>query len=128
MNTTHPAKYSSQKVKELRAKRKLLKSNGSSPIITNDVEYQSFLGELKGAGHLRINGIVNTLNVSVGKHPWNDKPAKTYQLEYQIGMENGDKPHFSGYVQSASNVDIKPYKVNAWLNEGGSIRIEIIEK
>jgi hypothetical protein len=123
----HPSKYSSQKVRELRAKRKLLKTNGQSLVITTDAEYQSFLGELKGAGHLRING-VNKMNVTVDRHQWNDKPAKTYQLEYQIGMEVGDKPHFTGYVQSASNVDTKPYKVNAWLNEGGSIRIEIIEK
>jgi hypothetical protein len=59
---------------------------------------------------------------------WNGKPSKTYDLQYEIGIENGDKPHFSGYIQSASNVDSNPYKVNAWLNEGGSIRIEIVEK
>jgi len=126
MNTTHPAKYSSQKVKELRAKRKLLKPNGSSLVITTDAEYQSFLGELKGAGHLRING-VNKVNVTTDVD-CNPKPTKKYELEYVVRVEYGDKPHFTGYIQSASNVDTKPYKVNAWLNEGGSIRIEIIEK
>tara|TARA_R110000796_G_scaffold31669_1_gene83786 strand:+ start:237 stop:437 length:201 start_codon:yes stop_codon:yes gene_type:complete len=45
------------------------------------------------------------------------------------GFNNyGDKPHFTGYVQSASNADTKPYKVNAWLNENGQIRLEIVEK
>jgi hypothetical protein len=49
-------------------------------------------------------------------------------MKYNVGVENGDKPHFSGYVQSASNADRKPYKVNAWINEGGNIRIEIVER
>jgi hypothetical protein len=120
-------KYSIVKVRELRANRKLLKTNGSSPSFTTDAEYQSFLGELKGAGHLRING-TNKMNVTLGLDNWNGKPSKTYDLQYEIGIENGDKPHFSGYIQSASNVDSNPYKVNAWLNEGGSIRIEIVEK
>ena len=120
-------KYSIAKVRELRDNRKLLKSNGSSPAITNDAEYQSFLGELKGAGHLQING-VNNMNVTLGLDQLNGKPSKSYELQYEIGIENGDKPHFSGYIQSASNADAKPYKVNAWLNEGGNIRIEIVEK
>ena len=120
-------KYSIDKVRELRTNRKLLKTNGSSQIFQTDAEYQSFLGELKGAGHLQING-VNNMNVTLGLSQLNGKPAKTYDLQYEIGVENGDKPHFSGYIQSSSNADAKPYKVNAWLNEGGSIRIEIVEK
>jgi len=119
-------KYSSQKVRELRSKRKLLKSNGSSLGITNDAEYQSFLGELKGAGHLRINGL-SKADYTPGID-WDGKRIKNYTMEYQIRVENGDKPHFTGYVQSASNADTKPYKVNAWLNENGQIRLEIVEK
>lgn len=125
MNTT-PKKYSSTKVKELRANRRKLKSNGSSPMLTTDAEYQSFLGELKGAGHLMVSGYRSTA-VQIDKN-WAGKPTKVYTLEYEVGVENGDKPHFTGYIQSASNVDTKPYKVNAWLNESGNIRIEIIEK
>jgi hypothetical protein len=120
-------KYSIDKVRELRSNRKNLKTNGSSMIFQTDAEYQSFLGELKGAGHLQITGF-NKMNVTLGFNQLNGKPAKTYDLQYEIGIENGDKPHFTGYIQSSSNADAKPYKVNAWLNEGGNIRIEIVEK
>lgn len=119
-------KYTTEKVRKLRTLRNQLKSNGSSPMFTTDAEYQSFLGELKGAGHLVVTGYQKT-SIQTNKN-WAGKPTKVYTLEYEVGIENGDKPHFTGYVQSASNVDTKPYKVNAWLNEGGSIRIEIIEK
>lgn len=126
MNTT-PKKYSSTKVKELRANRRKLKSNGSSLMFTNDSEYQSFLGELKGAGHLMVRGLKGMTTEPIPNH-WTNKEVTKYTLQYEVGKENGDKPHFTGYIQSASNVDTKPYKVNAWLNEGGNIRIEIIEK
>jgi hypothetical protein len=121
-------KYTTEKVRKLRGNRKLLKTNGSSQVFTNDVDYQSFLGELKGAGHLNVNGFDSLQVESHQNHFYNQRHYKTYKLQYNVGVENGDKPHFSGYVQSASNVDKKPYKVNAWLNEGGNIRIEIIEK
>lgn len=124
---TIPTKYSSTKVKELRANRRKLKSNGTSPLLTTDAEYQSFLGELKGAGHLMVSGLKGMTTEPIPNH-WTNKEVTKYTLQYEVGKENGDKPHFTGYIQSASNVDTKPYKVNAWLNEGGNIRIEIIEK
>lgn len=124
---TKPTKYSSTKVKELRANRRKLKSNGTSPILTTDAEYQSFLGELKGAGHLMVSGLKGMTTEPIPNH-WTNKEVTKYTLQYEVVKENGDKPHFTGYIQSASNVDVKPYKVNAWLNEGGNIRIEIIEK
>lgn len=119
-------KYTTEKVRKLRTLRSQLKSNGSSEVLKTDADYQSFLGQLKGAGHLVVNGHQKT-SIQIDRN-WAGKPTKVYTLEYEVGIENGDKPHFTGYVQSASNVDTKPYKVNAWLNEGGSIRIEIIEK
>lgn len=124
---TIPTQYSSTKVKELRANRRKLKSNGTSPLLTTDAEYQSFLGELKGAGHLMVSGLKGMTTEPIPNH-WTNKEVTKYTLQYEVGKENGDKPHFTGYIQSASNVDTKPYKVNAWLNEGGNIRIEIIEK
>lgn len=124
---TIPTKYSSTKVKELRANRRKLKSNGTSLMFTNDAEYQSFLGELKGAGHLMVSGLKGMTTEPIPNH-WTNKEVTKYTLQYEVVKENGDKPHFTGYIQSASNVDTKPYKVNAWLNEGGNIRIEIIEK
>lgn len=127
------AKYTIDKVRNLRVNRRRLKTNGSSGIFSNDTEYQAFLGELKGAGHLQVRGF-ESLEVQIDRSfpSFTTSPAqktiKTYTMRYNIGVENGDKPHFSGYIQSASNADRKPYKVNAWLNDSGNIRIEIVEK
>jgi len=127
------AKYTIDKVRNLRGNRKKLKTNGSSGIFSTDTEYQAFLGELKGAGHLQVNGF-ESLQVEIDRgfpsftNQLPQKVSKTYTMKYNVGVENGDKPHFSGYVQSASNADRKPYKVNAWINEGGNIRIEIVER
>lgn len=127
------AKYTIDKVRNLRVNRKRLKTNGSSSIFSNDTEYQAFLGELKGAGHLQVSGF-ESLQVEIDRgfpsfsNQSSQKVRKTYTMKYNVGVENGDKPHFSGYVQSASNADRKPYKVNAWINEGGNIRIEIVER
>jgi hypothetical protein len=127
------AKYTIDKVRNLRGNRKRLKTNGSSGIFSTDTEYQAFLGELKGAGHLQVSGF-ESLQVEIDRgfpsfsNQSSQKVSKTYTMKYNVGVENGDKPHFSGYVQSASNADRKPYKVNAWINEGGNIRIEIVER
>jgi hypothetical protein len=127
------AKYTIDKVRNLRVNRKRLKTNGSSGIFSTDTEYQAFLGELKGAGHLQVSGF-ESLQVEIDRgfpsfsNQSSQKVRKTYTMKYNVGVENGDKPHFSGYVQSASNADRKPYKVNAWINEGGNIRIEIVER
>lgn len=121
-------KYSIDSVRGLRSHRKTLKTNGSSQIFNTDAEYQSFLGELKGAGHLQVNGF-KKLQKQFNPSIFGGGFTSEYELQFEVGVsKNGDKPHFTGYVQSASNADKKPYKVNAWLNEGGSIRIEIIEK
>ena len=127
------AKYTIDKVRNLRVNRKRLKTNGSSGVFSNDTEYQAFLGELKGAGHLQVTGF-ESLEVQLDNSfpsfttSPSQKTRKTYTMKYSVGVENGDKPHFSGYIQSASNADRKPYKVNAWLNDSGNIRIEIVER
>lgn len=120
-------KYTKQDVKNLRGKRRFATSNGSSPFITSDAEYRAFLGELKGAGHLTIGGfesmkIQTHQNFTAGGY-------KEVELKFIIPLKTGnnDKPHFTGYLQSAADVDSKRYKVKAWLNEGGSIRLEIVK-
>ena len=52
---------------------------------------------------------------------------KTIKLEYQMYNKNGmdDRPHFDGYLRSASEVD-KKYKLKGWFNEDGTIRIELV--
>jgi len=44
-----------------------------------------------------------------------------------MGTE-GEKPHVSGYIQSSSSSDGKPYKIIGWFNEDGRLRVEIIKK
>jgi hypothetical protein len=46
-----------------------------------------------------------------------------FQLYNERGMN--DKPHFDGYLRSASEVD-KQYKLKGWFNEDGTIRIELV--
>jgi hypothetical protein len=36
-----------------------------------------------------------------------------------------DRPHFAGYLRSASESD-KQYQLKGWFNEDGTIRIELV--
>jgi len=120
-------KYTKQDVKNLRGKRRFVTSNGSSPFIKTDADYRAFLGELKGAGHLTINGFesmkIETNPTIMGTG------YKEVELKFIIPIKSGsnDKPHFTGYIQSAADVDSQRYKVKAWVNEGGQIRLEIVK-
>ena len=121
-------KYTKGGVKALRDKRKIAKSNNTSPYIKSDSEYQSFLGELKGAGHLEINGFqkldIKTHSPIVGTS------YKEIDLKFIIPTptnSSGERPHFIGYIQSAADVDSKRYKVKGWLNENGIIRFEVVK-
>lgn len=118
--------YTKQNVKNLRANRKLAKTNGKGQAIRTDKDYQSFLGELKGAGHLQLNGF-QSLQKQV-----NNGVFAPSSVEYQVkfittGDSKQDKPHFTGYLQSAADVDDKRYRVKAWLNDNGVLRIEVVK-
>jgi hypothetical protein len=119
-------KYTKDQVKILRENRKFAKSNGKSNWIKTDSQYQTFLGELKGAGHLQIEGFtsIQTKHVSTIGNEYNEITL-IFKLPPSSG--NHDKPHFNGYIQSAADVDDKPYKVKGWVNEGGSVRLEIVK-
>ena len=120
-------KYTKQDVVNLRGKRRFAKTNGTSRVIKTDAAYQAFLGELKGAGHLTINGFES---IQMESHPnIMGDGYKEITVKFRTPLKQGsnDKPHFSGYIQSAANVDARRYKVKAWLNDGGQIRLEIIK-
>ena len=53
--------------------------------------------------------------------------TKIYTVKFQVGVEQGDKPHLVGYLESAANVDTKPYKIRGWINEDGTLRLEIVK-
>lgn len=120
-------KYTKQDVVNLRGKRRFAKTNGTGQAIQTDAEYRTFLGELKGAGHLTINGFEST---KIESHPGiMGDGYKEITVKFNTPLKQGsnDRPHFSGYIQSAANVDARRYKVKAWLNDNGQIRIEIVK-
>lgn len=120
-------KYTKQDVVNLRGKRRFATTNGTSHVIKTDAAYQAFLGELKGAGHLIIDGFES---MQMESHPnIMGDGYKEITVKFRTPLKQGsnDKPHFSGYIQSAANVDARRYKVKAWLNDGGQIRLEIIK-
>jgi hypothetical protein len=126
---TQRAVYTKDKVKKLRAARKTKKPTTST--IINDTQYQAMLGELKGAGHLTFSqfrkmetDIHRTSPFGLSTKP---KVSKTISISYDVLMEDGDKPHLSGYLQSAADVDSKPYRVKGWINEDGTLRLEIVK-
>lgn len=120
-------KYTKQDVVNLRGKRRFATTNGTSRVIKTDAEYQAFLGELKGAGHLMINGF-ESMQMESRPNIMGDG-YKEITVKFRTPLKPGvnDKPHFLGYIQSAANVDSRRYKVKAWLNDGGQIRIEIVK-
>jgi hypothetical protein len=120
--------YSKDRVKAMRKAR--LASKPKIEGVTPE-QYRYTIGELAGAGHLKISGT----NVKVSR----DKEPDTIGLgmniyEYGISFKVSasyagldERPHFSGYVESASNSDTKPYRVKGWFNPDGTMRIEIVK-
>jgi hypothetical protein len=99
----------------------------------SDSQVQQYLGQLQAAGHMKVNGfrsmnveqIVSTDDFSraLGMTGVTKKIKMEYELYNQKGMD--DKPHFSGYLRSASESD-KQYQLKGWFNEDGTIRLELV--
>ena len=125
---TKRKEYSTERVRKMRMDRVLTKAKKDG---VSDSQVQHYLGKLQAAGHMKVNGfrsmgvdqervVDSFINESGGV-------KKTIKLEYQMYNLNGmdDKPHFDGYLRSASEVD-KRYKLKGWFNEDGTIRIELV--
>jgi hypothetical protein len=125
---TKRKEYSTERVRKMRMDRVLTKAKKDG---VSDSQVQHYLGKLQAAGHMKVNGfrsmkveqegiIDSFTNESGGV-------KKTIKLEYQMYNLSGmdDKPHFDGYLRSASEVD-KKYKLKGWFNEDGTIRIELV--
>jgi hypothetical protein len=125
--------YSSEKVREMRSERKTRKA--SVPGKT-DAEYQQALGDLIGAGHLRLVGF-NKMetektqdttplgqSLGMGNNIW-----ITHKLEFGSYLQTdreGVRPHLEGYLSSGHPNDPK-FKLKGWINEDGSVRIELVK-
>jgi hypothetical protein len=125
---TKRKEYSTERVRKMRMERTLTKAKKDG---VSDSQVQHYLGKLQAAGHMKVNGFRSMgVEQEVVKDTFTDESGgvkKTIKLEYQMYNLNGmdDKPHFDGYLRSASEVD-KRYKLKGWFNEDGTIRIELV--
>ena len=125
---TKRKEYSTERVRKMRMDRVLTKAKKDG---VSDSQVQHYLGKLQAAGHMKVNGFRSMgVEQEVVKDTFTDELGgvkKTIKLEYQMYNKNGmdDRPHFDGYLRSASEVD-KRYKLKGWFNEDGTIRIELV--
>lgn len=87
-------------------------------------DYQIF-GELVGLGNLIPNCQV-TWDKTLHNTASDDVAISEINLRMAVSTQTGrgERPHFKGKVIGRGGYE---YKVHAWLNEGGRIRIEIIQ-
>ena len=129
---TKRQQYTSERVRKMRNERAFVKAKKDG---VSDSQVQHYLGKLQAAGHMRVNGFRSmsvdqkadnndAFSQSLGLAPG---VLKSIKLEYQLYNPNGmdDKPHFDGYLRSASEVD-KQYRLKGWFNEDGTIRLELV--
>ena len=130
---TKRQQYTSERVRKMRLERALVKAKKDG---VSDSQVQHYLGKLQAAGHMRVNGF-RSMNVEQNVDSNNDTlsqalgltpgVSKTIKLEYQMYNQKGmeDRPHFDGYLRSASEVD-RQYRLKGWFNEDGTIRLELV--
>ena len=124
------AKYTTDSVKNMRRERVKVKAKKDG---VSYLQVQQYLGDLQAAGHMVVNGFKNfkvseeVSNDDVSKRLNVEGVRKTINVEYSVYNEKGmnDRPHFSGYLRSASSVD-KEYRLKGWFNEDGTIRLELV--
>ena len=125
---TKRKEYSTERVRKMRMQRELTKAKKDG---VSDSQVQHYLGKLQAAGHMKVNGFRSMkVEQNVVKDTFTNESGgltKIINVEYQMYNQQGmdDKPHFNGYLRSASEVD-KQYKLKGWFNEDGTIRIELV--
>jgi hypothetical protein len=117
--------YSKDKVKQMRVNRNTLKP--IDPLVAD--LYAKKVGKLRAAGHFTIDGFKKLTKSRQG-----DLGGDLGALyETEVSFRNfqktgtGDKPHISGYLESASDADKGKYRLKGWFNEDGTIRIELVD-
>ena len=116
--------YSSSRVRKMRSDRMLTKAKKDG--VSND-QVQHYLGKLQAAGHMRLSGM-SSFDTKIDADVFSDSKAiKSTTIKFDAIIEKGmgEKPHMTGYLQSASDND-KQYKLKGWFNEDGTFRIELV--
>ncbi len=128
---TKRSQYTTERVRKMRMERALVKAKKDG---VSDSQVQQYLGQLQAAGHMKVNGF-RSMNVEqvistdeFSRALGMNGVTKNIKLEYQLYNQKGmdDKPHFSGYLRSASESD-KQYQLKGWFNEDGTIRLELVK-
>jgi len=127
---TKRQQYTTERVRKMRMERALVKAKKDG--VSND-QVQHYLGKLQAAGHMKVNGF-RSMNVeqvisadAFSKALDMNGITKKFKVEYELYNQKGmdDKPHFAGYLRSASESD-KQYQLKGWFNEDGTIRLELV--
>lgn len=127
--------YTSERVRQMRSERKTKKATVAG---VKDEHYQQTLGDLIGAGHLKINGFENvSAEITIIQPTPNLKPFLTgtsggtnvkRQLTFNSYVENGrqERPHVEGYLSSGHPND-PMFRIKGWFNDDGVLRIELVK-
>jgi len=121
---TKRKEYNSTKVRKMRSERMFTRAKKDG--VTND-QVQFYLGKLQAAGHLRLHGM-SSFDTKIDADVFsNGNAIKSTTIKFDAIIEKGmgEKPHMTGYLQSASDSD-KQYKLKGWFNEDGTFRIELV--
>ena len=116
--------YSSSKVRKMRSEHMLTRAKKDG--VSND-QVQFYLGKLQAAGHMRLGGM-KSFDTKIDTDIFSDgKAIKSTTIKFDAIIEKGmgEKPHMTGYLTSASDMDSK-YKLKGWFNEDGTFRIELV--
>ena len=128
--------YSPEKVRNMRSERKTKKAKVDG---CDDTTYQHCLGDLIGAGHLKITGFTkmetditndtNPLANFFGNNITQTGVVIKHKIEfesYKHGDRDGVRHHLEGYLSSGHPND-PTFRLKGWFNEDGSIRIELVK-
>jgi hypothetical protein len=117
--------YSKDKVKQMRVNRNTLRAR--DPLVAD--LYAQKVGKLRAAGHFTIGGFRKLIKSEHGELAVSDGKIYKTELSFETIQKNGngDAPHISGYLVSASDADKGKYRLKGWFNEDGTIRIELVD-
>jgi hypothetical protein len=122
-SNTKRNEYTSEKVRSMRSERKNKKA-----VVTgvSDQNYQLCLGDLIGAGHLKIEGF-DRMEVTLDKSQYFDVMNRTLIFRHStLNDGRGESAHVKGYLSSGHPSDPK-FKIKGWFNEDGTIRLELVK-
>jgi len=115
--------YTSEKVRIMRSERKNKKAVVAG---VTDAQYQICLGDLIGAGHLKIGGFQN-IESEVETDPHVNSISRNVKFkQYTLNDGRGESAHLTGYLSSGHPSDPK-FKIKGWFNDDGTIRLELVK-